>query len=208
MFLSLSHASFPASARELTVSQPNTLTQHRTTTAPPTRSPHSIHHSPSTASYHCSLPLAPPLSQPQRWRNTRPCSTGTSDTRGQRRRSIQERRSLALSYRCVARPRSCAHMLSCSRFIRWRALCSAAVCCREPDPFEWYQEFGALKHILSRYIQKQTVALVVGCGTSLVPEEIAAAGAKSVLAIDFAQTAIDIQKKRHANQQGLQCECT
>ena len=77
---------------------------------------------------------------------------------------------------------------------------------REPDPFEWYQEFGALKHILARYIQKQTVALVVGCGTSLVPEEIAAAGAKSVLAIDFAQTAIDIQKKRHANQQGLQCK--
>jgi hypothetical protein len=28
------------------------------------------------------------------------------------------------------------------------------------------QEFGALKHILARYITKQTTALVVGCGTS------------------------------------------
>ena len=76
---------------------------------------------------------------------------------------------------------------------------------REPDPFEWYQEFGALKHILSRYLTKQTAALVVGCGTSLLSEELHKAECKSVLSIDFSQTCIDVCKKKYANQQGMQC---
>lgn len=76
----------------------------------------------------------------------------------------------------------------------------------EPDAFEWYQEYGALKHILSRYTTKQTTALVVGCGTSLLSEELHRAEVKSVISIDFSQVAIDIQKKKYAAQQGMQCQ--
>jgi len=76
---------------------------------------------------------------------------------------------------------------------------------REPDPFEWYQEYGALQHILSRYITpKQTTALVVGCGTSNLSEELHRAQCKNVVSIDFSQVCIDINKKKYANQQGMQ----
>ena len=76
----------------------------------------------------------------------------------------------------------------------------------EPDPFEWYQEFGALRHILSRYLTKQTGALVVGCGTSLLSEELHRSDCKSVISVDFSPVCIDVMKKKYANQQGMQCQ--
>jgi 2-polyprenyl-3-methyl-5-hydroxy-6-metoxy-1,4-benzoquinol methylase len=78
----------------------------------------------------------------------------------------------------------------------------------EPDTFEWYQEFGALRHILSRYVTKQSGVLVLGCGTSALGEEIHRAGAKQVLQIDFSPVAIDVCKKKYNNTPGMQCTLT
>lgn len=37
---------------------------------------------------------------------------------------------------------------------------------RDPDPFEWYQDYANLKHILLPYTTKAAHILVVGCGNS------------------------------------------
>jgi len=47
---------------------------------------------------------------------------------------------------------------------------------------------------------------VVGCGTSLLSEELHRSDCKSVISVDFSPVCIDVMKKKYANQQGMQCQ--
>ncbi|KAH7820389.1 putative protein kinase domain protein [Monocercomonoides exilis] len=74
----------------------------------------------------------------------------------------------------------------------------------DPNPFEWYQRYIALKPIINAEIKKDANILHIGCGTSRVGEEMYADGYQHIVNTDFSPKAIEIMKAKVSDKPGLQ----
>eukprot|EP00455_Lapot_gusevi_P049693 TRINITY_DN7095_c0_g1_i2.p1 TRINITY_DN7095_c0_g1~~TRINITY_DN7095_c0_g1_i2.p1 ORF type:complete len:208 (-),score=33.02 TRINITY_DN7095_c0_g1_i2:47-670(-) len=71
---------------------------------------------------------------------------------------------------------------------------------QDPDPFEWYQNFEGLKHVLRPHLQLQSKILQVGCGNSRVAEDMYINGWRDITNIDISSVAIEMMAKKHADK--------
>lgn len=68
---------------------------------------------------------------------------------------------------------------------------------KDTEPFEWYQAYQGLLHILSTFIKKEAIVLVPGCGTSSLSEDLLEKhGCKQVISVDYAASAVEAMQKR------------
>eukprot|EP01103_Thecamoeba_quadrilineata_P015572 TRINITY_DN4964_c0_g1_i2.p1 TRINITY_DN4964_c0_g1~~TRINITY_DN4964_c0_g1_i2.p1 ORF type:complete len:184 (+),score=18.34 TRINITY_DN4964_c0_g1_i2:174-725(+) len=70
---------------------------------------------------------------------------------------------------------------------------------RDPEPFEWYQQYSGLKHILTKHIPKPSRILMVGCGNSGLSFDMIKDGYSEVVNIDISAIVIEEMRKRHPN---------
>lgn len=76
---------------------------------------------------------------------------------------------------------------------------------READPFEWYQDFKAIKKYLEPYINNKSKVLVTGCGNSRLSEHIFAdAAPKKVTSVDISDVVISQMSEGYRNEPKLQ----
>jgi ubiquinone/menaquinone biosynthesis C-methylase UbiE len=60
---------------------------------------------------------------------------------------------------------------------------------------EWYLSYSELSDILAQHISTEDRILMIGCGNSLLSEQMYDAGYKHIVNIDFSKTVIDYMKK-------------
>ncbi|CEO95425.1 Methyltransferase type 11 domain-containing protein [Plasmodiophora brassicae] len=70
---------------------------------------------------------------------------------------------------------------------------------KEPDSFEWYQNYAALKPHIYPYVSEQprTALLHVGCGNSRLGEGLYRDGITHIVNIDSCRTVIDVMNNKH-----------
>jgi hypothetical protein len=78
--------------------------------------------------------------------------------------------------------------------------------CKDTDPFDWYQRYGALRNLITMHVPKDGAILVPGCGNSTLSEDMFADGFVGGIAnIDISRTVVDAQAERLKNCRGLTC---
>ncbi|KAK2964774.1 putative tRNA methyltransferase [Blattamonas nauphoetae] len=65
-----------------------------------------------------------------------------------------------------------------------------------PQPFDWLQRYDGLKGKLEENIPQSAAILYVGCGTSLLAEQMAADGYTNIKCIDISDAAIEAMQAR------------
>ena len=68
---------------------------------------------------------------------------------------------------------------------------------RDNLPFEWYGDYENLRHLLEKYIKIKDNVLQVGCGSSLLAEQLYDSGFRLLSNIDLNETVINQMKKRN-----------
>eukprot|EP00441_Pelagodinium_beii_P023378 CAMPEP_0197655108 /NCGR_PEP_ID=MMETSP1338-20131121/39253_1 /TAXON_ID=43686 ORGANISM="Pelagodinium beii, Strain RCC1491" /NCGR_SAMPLE_ID=MMETSP1338 /ASSEMBLY_ACC=CAM_ASM_000754 /LENGTH=249 /DNA_ID=CAMNT_0043230687 /DNA_START=47 /DNA_END=796 /DNA_ORIENTATION=+ len=75
------------------------------------------------------------------------------------------------------------------------------------EPFEWYLKWEQIKEIVAPLLTAESEVLVLGCGTSLLPEQLLAEGlAAQVTCVDQCAELIEALKQKYADKAGLQFE--
>ncbi|KAH7829367.1 putative Endothelin-converting enzyme 2 C (Ece2C) [Monocercomonoides exilis] len=69
--------------------------------------------------------------------------------------------------------------------------------------FEFYQSFDTIGQIIKELIPQDARVLYVGCGTSLLPDDMIEAGYESIDCIDWSQPCIEMMQRRHAQTSGI-----
>ena len=59
------------------------------------------------------------------------------------------------------------------------------------EPFDWYQRYGGIKDIITQYMRPDFQILNIGCGNSLLAEEMYDDGYQHLTNIDFSKIVID-----------------
>ena len=62
---------------------------------------------------------------------------------------------------------------------------------RDIEPFDWYQRYGGIKDIITQYLQPGFQILNIGCGNSLLAEEMYEDGYHNITSIDFSKIVIE-----------------
>jgi len=71
---------------------------------------------------------------------------------------------------------------------------------KEPETFDWYQNYCKLKPIINQYIpNKSSRILMVGCGNSNMSYEMWVDGYTEMLNIDISPVVIDMMNANHPN---------
>uniref|UniRef100_A0A914VF77 Methyltransferase type 11 domain-containing protein n=1 Tax=Plectus sambesii TaxID=2011161 RepID=A0A914VF77_9BILA len=70
---------------------------------------------------------------------------------------------------------------------------------KRQTPFEWYGDFNQIGSSLERYLKPQDAIIQIGCGNSLLAEQLYDNGYRRVTSIDTDQGVIDKQRSRNAN---------
>ncbi|EAR85248.3 methyltransferase domain protein (macronuclear) [Tetrahymena thermophila SB210] len=65
-------------------------------------------------------------------------------------------------------------------------------------PFDWYQNYDGVKDIITQYINKSTRILNVGCGSSLLSEEMYFEGYKNITNVDYSNNLIKHLVERYS----------
>ncbi|KAL3162008.1 Methyltransferase-like protein 13 [Trebouxia sp. C0009 RCD-2024] len=65
---------------------------------------------------------------------------------------------------------------------------------------EWYLQYEMLKTFLHKHVSADDHVLIPGCGLSLLGEQMAADGYKSLLAVDYSETCIQTMQARGAQE--------
>mmetsp|Transcript_10922 Transcript_10922/g.13539 ORF Transcript_10922/g.13539 Transcript_10922/m.13539 type:complete len:251 (-) Transcript_10922:280-1032(-) len=65
---------------------------------------------------------------------------------------------------------------------------------KEKEPFEWYQRYSSIRHLLPRSASR---VLNLGCGNSLVSEEMLRDGYSHIVNIDYSSVVINQMKERY-----------
>lgn len=76
---------------------------------------------------------------------------------------------------------------------------------RDPEPFDWYQRYGALKELINKYVKPSDHVLNVGCGNSRLSEDMYEDGFKRITNIDFSPVVISAMKEKTKGKDGLAC---
>ncbi|KAL8275215.1 hypothetical protein Esti_000887 [Eimeria stiedai] len=75
---------------------------------------------------------------------------------------------------------------------------------RDPDPFDWFNKYAALKPILlDAGLLESSNILMLGCGTSTMSENMWDDGYKNITNIDFSPQCISLMQKRCADKAGM-----
>ena len=70
---------------------------------------------------------------------------------------------------------------------------------RRPEPFDWYQVYSGFKDIISSSLSKTDKIINIGCGNSLLSEELYEDGYEDITNIDFSSKVINqIEEKNKA----------
>ncbi len=68
---------------------------------------------------------------------------------------------------------------------------------KTPEPYDWLQDFDSLRQILETLIDRKNKILHIGCGNSLLSEEMYDNGFKHIENIDISQVCIDQMTERN-----------
>ena len=78
----------------------------------------------------------------------------------------------------------------------------------DTQPFEWYQDYSALKPLLSKELQKlQTPSpriLVIGCGNSRLSEQLHNDCHRQIINIDISSVCINQMKEKYTDYKGME----
>ena len=75
---------------------------------------------------------------------------------------------------------------------------------KEPNEYEWYQNWNRLKPIFTQYINSNSIVLDVGCGTSNILNELIKEGISKGIGIDFSEILISKLKNNFLNESKLE----
>ncbi|KAL8437842.1 hypothetical protein Efla_000962 [Eimeria flavescens] len=74
----------------------------------------------------------------------------------------------------------------------------------DPEPFDWFNKYPALKPILlDAGLQESSSILMLGCGTSTMSENMWDDGYRNITNIDFSPQCISLMQKRCADKPGM-----
>jgi len=68
---------------------------------------------------------------------------------------------------------------------------------RDPEPFDWYQPYSGIKHILRREILLSQRILMVGCGNSELSQDMIEDGYRDIVNIDISGVVIAAMKEKY-----------
>ncbi|XP_058075960.1 uncharacterized protein LOC131224686 isoform X3 [Magnolia sinica] len=68
---------------------------------------------------------------------------------------------------------------------------------QDPRPFDWYQKYSALSPLLDLYVRRDGRILLVGCGNSVLGEDMVSDGYQDVVNIDISSVVIDAMQKKY-----------
>ncbi|GAM16938.1 hypothetical protein SAMD00019534_001130 [Acytostelium subglobosum LB1] len=74
---------------------------------------------------------------------------------------------------------------------------------KNQDPFDWYQDFSGLKDIFESKMKLTDNILMVGCGNSLLTEQMYEAGYKTIVNVDISSVVIDQLRIKYKEYEGL-----
>ena len=79
----------------------------------------------------------------------------------------------------------------------------------DPEPFEWYQKYTALKPVLSKILSnyQSPKMLILGCGNSRLSEEMYNDGHKHITNVDFSDVCINQMQERYSDYEGMRYLC-
>mmetsp|Transcript_28044 Transcript_28044/g.55173 ORF Transcript_28044/g.55173 Transcript_28044/m.55173 type:complete len:193 (+) Transcript_28044:41-619(+) len=78
---------------------------------------------------------------------------------------------------------------------------------REDEPFEWYQSFSGIAHLMNPYLQSAQKVLVAGCGNSKLSEELQTQNQTEMVAnIDISGVVIKSMIKKYKDTRELTWE--
>mmetsp|Transcript_25332 Transcript_25332/g.45026 ORF Transcript_25332/g.45026 Transcript_25332/m.45026 type:complete len:209 (+) Transcript_25332:207-833(+) len=75
---------------------------------------------------------------------------------------------------------------------------------KDKEPFEWYQSYRGIKHILKPLIKPDAKILVVGCGNSRLSADLFDDASVDVTSIDISQVVIDDMQLKYRKKKGMQ----
>lgn len=75
---------------------------------------------------------------------------------------------------------------------------------KDKEPFEWYQRYSSIRHLLPRSAPR---VLNLGCGNSLVSEEMLRDGYSHIVNIDYSTVVIEQMKERYKDDTNQEFEC-
>ena len=72
----------------------------------------------------------------------------------------------------------------------------------DPEPFEWYQNFDAVKPILKPLLNSNLAARVLqlGCGNSRFAEDLYNSGFRDLTNVDVSRVVVQQMQKRHLDK--------
>ncbi|KAF2319664.1 hypothetical protein GH714_017902 [Hevea brasiliensis] len=85
---------------------------------------------------------------------------------------------------------------SCNTYDYGDALCWDARYVQENASFDWYQRYSSLRPSVRRYIPTSSRVLMIGCGNSLMSEDMVKDGYEDIMNIDISSVAIEMMKKQ------------
>ncbi|MQM08485.1 hypothetical protein Taro_041339 [Colocasia esculenta] len=71
---------------------------------------------------------------------------------------------------------------------------------QDQGPFDWYQKYAALRPLLDLYLGRSRRVLLVGCGNSVLGEEMIDDGYKDVVNIDISSVVIEAMQKKYLDR--------
>jgi len=74
---------------------------------------------------------------------------------------------------------------------------------RDPEPFDWYQKYSALKYLLGLYIAKSDAILVAGAGNSSLSEDMYEDGHANITNVDISRVVVDQMQERHRGKTSM-----
>ncbi len=76
---------------------------------------------------------------------------------------------------------------------------------KDPEPFDWYQRYQALREIVAKHVKPSDKILNVGAGNSRMTEEMHDDGFKHIVNIDFSPVCVAAMKEKYKGRDGLTC---
>ncbi|VAH42986.1 unnamed protein product [Triticum turgidum subsp. durum] len=71
-------------------------------------------------------------------------------------------------------------------------------------PYDWYQRYAALRPFVRRFVPPASRLLMIGCGSALMSEDMAADGYMEIINIDISSVLIEMMRKKYFDLPQLQ----
>ncbi|KAL0714916.1 hypothetical protein Bca4012_021895 [Brassica carinata] len=71
--------------------------------------------------------------------------------------------------------------------------------------FDWYQRYSSLRPFVRSFVPTSSRVLMVGCGNSLMSEDMVKDGYEDIMNVDISSVAIEMMRTKHASVPQLKC---